>query len=285
MLAVWLRRGMALYVAVLRWGLTDFRYGFKNVVTPGDIFMAYPSIWPFSNHFMDYYKKFARPLPKPIDEAHPEKSLKIDAVLVFNDPRDWGLDLQVMIDVLMSSQGILGTTSAKNGRDDLPNRGYQQDGQPPIYFSNPDLWWAAAYHLPRLGQGGFREALEGTWAATTGGANKGVELIKTIVGKPHQSTYEFAEKQLLRNRSKIFHSEHLGPLRRVYMIGDNPASDIRGANSYQSKHGSEWYSILVRSGVYNGGQPAWIPKTIVDNVKQAVEWALKSSKWPTIKED
>ncbi|KAJ9210177.1 hypothetical protein DTO166G4_8189 [Paecilomyces variotii] len=261
------------------------RYGFKNVVTPGDIFMAYPSIWPFSKNFMDYYKKFARPLPKPIDAENPEKSLKFDAVLVFNDPRDWGLDMQVIIDVLLSSEGIMGTRSSKNGQDSLPNRGYQQDGQPPIYFSNPDLWWAAAYHLPRLGQGGFREALEGTWAATTGGSSKGVELIKTVVGKPHQSTYEFAERQLLRNRSRIFHSQELGPLRRVYMVGDNPASDICGANSYRSKHGSEWHSILVRSGVYTGGQPAWTPKTIVDNVQKAVEWALKSSQWPTIKED
>lgn len=229
---------------------------------------------------MDYYKQFSKPLPKPINLEDPTKSLKIDAILVFNDPRDWGLDLQVIMDVLLSSQGYLGTLSDKNGRADLPNRGYQQDGQPPLYFSNPDLWWAAGYHLPRLGQGGFREALEGAWAATTGGPSKGVQLQKTVVGKPYQSTYEFVERQLIRNRARIFHTEeNLGPLRRVYMIGDNPESDIRGANSYRSKHGSEWYSILVRSGVYAGGEPAWTPKMIVDGVKDAVEWGLKSSKW------
>ncbi|KAL2223149.1 putative HAD superfamily hydrolase [Thermoascus aurantiacus ATCC 26904] len=256
-----------------------YRYGFKNVITPGDILTAYPSIWPFSKVFVDYYKQFAKPLPKPIDLNNPANGLKIDAILVFNDPRDWGLDIQIIMDILLSSQGILGTLSDKNGRADLPNRGYQQDGQPPLYFSNPDLWWAAGYHMPRLGQGGFREALEGVWAATTGGPSKGVELKKTVVGKPYQCTYEFAEKQLIRNRSRIFHAENLGPLRRVYMVGDNPESDIRGANSYRSKHGSEWYSILVRTGVYSGGEPAWTPKTIVDNVKKAVEWGLKSSKW------
>ncbi|KAJ5137474.1 hypothetical protein N7526_003707 [Penicillium atrosanguineum] len=246
------------------------QYGFKNVVTPGDIFMANPSVWPFSKNFSDYYKTFARPLPKPLDPTDPTKGLKIDAVFVFNDPRDWALD----------TQGHVGTLSEKNGRVDLPNHGYQQDGQPHLYFSNPDLWWAAAYPLPRLGQGGFREALEGVWAATTGGPSKGIELKKTVIGKPYQGTYEFAERQLLRNRSKAFGgAADLPPIRNVYMVGDNPESDIRGANSYRSEYGSSWQSILVRTGVYSGGEPAWAPKTIADDVYKGVQWALKASKW------
>ncbi|KAJ5174756.1 uncharacterized protein N7482_000633 [Penicillium canariense] len=256
------------------------QYGFKNVVTPGDIFMANPSVWPFSKNFTEYYKTFARPLPKPLDPADPTKGLKIDAVFVFNDPRDWALDTQVILDILLSSNGHFGTLSEKNGRADLPNHGYQQDGQPHLYFSNPDLWWAAAYPLPRLGQGGFREALEGVWAATTGGPSKGIELKKTVIGKPYQPTYEFAERQLLRNRAKAFGgAADLPPLQRVYMIGDNPESDIRGANSYRSETGSSWQSILVRTGVYSGGEPAWTPHTIADDVQQAVQWALKTSKW------
>ncbi|KAF7718437.1 Haloacid dehalogenase-like hydrolase family protein [Penicillium ucsense] len=256
------------------------RYGFKNVVTPGDIFMANPSIWPFSKNYSDYYKSFARPLPPVSGSQDPTMGLKIDAIFVFNDPRDWALDTQVIMDLLLSSNGVMGTLSEKNGRPDLPNHGYQQDGQPPLYFSNPDLWWAAAYHLPRLGQGGFREALEGVWAATTGGPGKGIGLKKTVIGKPYQPTYEFAERQLLRNRARTFmHATDLPPLQRVYMVGDNPESDIRGANSYRSEVGSSWQSILVRTGVYNGGEPVWTPRTIADDVQRAVEWALKSSKW------
>lgn len=242
--------------------------------------MANPSIWPFSKNFSDHYKTFARPLPKPIDPTDPKKGLKIDAVFVFNDPRDWGLDTQVIMDILLSRQGHVGTLSEKNGQIDLPNHGYQQDGQPHLYFSNPDLYWAAAYPLPRLGQGGFREALEGVWAATTGGPSKGIELKKTVIGKPYQGTYEFAERQLLRNRSKIFgDAADLTPLQHVYMIGDNPESDIRGANSYRSEYGSKWQSILVRTGVYPGGEPAWTPTTTADDVQKGVQWALKTSKW------
>ena len=119
----------------------------------------------------------------------------------------------------MSSQGILGTYSSKNNNPDLPNRGFQQDGQPPLYFSNPDLWWAAAYHLPRLGQGGFREALEGVWAAVTGGPNTGVKLNKIMIGKPHQKTYAFAVKKLEAHRQSLLGEGATTPLRRVYMIG------------------------------------------------------------------
>ena len=60
---------------------------------------------------------------------------------------------------------------------------------------------------------------------------------------------------------------------------DNPESDIRGCNQFVSPSGSEWYSILVRSGVFNGGEPAWKPKAIVNDVWDAVELGLESSGW------
>lgn len=267
------------------------RYGFRNVITPADIFVACPSIWPFSSIFASYYKGFARSLPRPIDPLHPTESLKIGTIFVFNDPRDWALDAHVILDLLLSSQGILGTYSSKNDNPHLPNRGFQQDGQPRLYFSNPDLWWAAQYHLPRLGQGGFREALEGIWRAVTGGKEAGVELHKTIIGKPYRSTFEFAEKKLNQHRQTLLHHSHptekdkgqspsqSSPLRTIYFVGDNPESDIRGANEYISLCGSKWVSILVKTGVYNGRQPDRNPSFTTDDVQKAVQWGLKRSGW------
>lgn len=205
------------------------RYGFKNVVTPSDICTQHPEIWPFSKAFKFYHGRMshAQPLPKPINPSDPSNSLKIDAIFVYNDPRDWGLDSTIILDCLLSREGIIGTLSSKNGNPDLPNQGYQQDGQPPIFFSNPDLWYAADFALPRLGQGGFIAVLEGLWAATTGGPAKGVEFKKTIMGKPYQKTYEFAEQKLNDYRMKSFgdpSKDSLKPLKKVYMIGDNPGS-------------------------------------------------------------
>ena len=144
----------------------------------------------------------------------------MDAIFVFNDPRDWALDTQLILDLLLSNHGYLGTRSRLNGNSNLPNRGYQQDGQPPLYFSNPDLLWAAAYHEPRLGQGGFREAFEGVWQAVTGGEEKGVKLQKQMCGKPYSITYAFAEKKLELHRQEILGSAEKPPkLKNVYMVG------------------------------------------------------------------
>lgn len=256
------------------------KYGFKNAVTPGDLVIAYPDLWPFSKVFLDYYKGFAKPLPKPLispSNPHLENGLKIDAIFVYNDPRDWGLDASIILDTLLSKEGYIGTLSEKNADKSLPNSGYLQDGQPELLYSNPDLWWATSYHLPRLGQGGFTAAFDGLWSAVTGGA----ELLgKRVIGKPSQETYEFAETRLRRHRKDLFRNVGLNdPLKKVYMIGDNPESDIAGANNYKSKHGSKWTSILLKTGVYReGAEIAHQPDVIKENVLEAVRWAVEDAR-------
>jgi HAD superfamily hydrolase (TIGR01456 family) len=255
------------------------KYGFKHAVTPGDLVVAYPDLWPFSKVFLDFYRRFAKPLPKGISSpSNPDlqNALKIDAIFVYNDPRDWGLDSSVILDTLLSKDGYIGTLSEKNGDMKLQNRGYLQDGQPPLYYSNPDLWWATSYHLDRLGQGGFKAAFDGLWKTVTGGA----KLNETVIGKPSQETYEFAENRLLRHRKTLFRNVGLNdPLRRVYMIGDNPESDIAGANNYRSPHGSKWTSVLLKTGVYKEGtEPTHKPHVMQDNVLKAVEWAVEDAR-------
>ncbi|KAL8958507.1 MAG: hypothetical protein Q9183_005819, partial [Haloplaca sp. 2 TL-2023] len=87
-------------------------YGFNNVVTPSDLLVACPSLWPFANPHA--HKQHARPLPlsfsdPPSGSSDPEKRLRIHSVFVFADPRDWALDAQVLIDVLTSDNGVFGT--------------------------------------------------------------------------------------------------------------------------------------------------------------------------------
>ncbi|KAI1379151.1 HAD-superfamily hydrolase [Hypoxylon crocopeplum] len=249
------------------------KYGFKHVITPADILAAHPSIWPFEPLMESLYAATARPLPTP--------NPKIDAIFVFNDPRDWALDIQIIADLLQSRAGVLGTYSPKNDDPRLDNHGWQRDGQPALYFSNPDLLWSAAYPHPRFGQGAFQAALAGVWHEVTGGA---ALLERTTIGKPHATTYAYAERVLNAHRAQVLGvgPGDLGPLGRVYMVGDNPASDIRGANEYRSPAGTPWTSVLVRTGVWSperGGDPAFKPAVVVDDVKAAVEWALGREGW------
>ncbi|KAK3330523.1 HAD-superfamily hydrolase [Apodospora peruviana] len=265
-------------------------YGFKNVITPADILFAHPSVFPFDPLLESVYASTHRALPKPIYAPGGGRSLtnslKIDAMFVFNDPRDWALDIQVIADLLLSHAGYLGTYSSKNADPSLPACGWQQDGQPPLYFSNADLFWSTGFHLPRFGQGAFQAAVAGVWRRITGGH----ELQRRAIGKPYGETYRFAELVLGAHRHEILRTqgyhEPPGTLRSVYMVGDNPESDIAGANEYASEVGTEWCSVLVRTGVWSperGGQEVLKgrlePKVVVDDVEAAVRWALEREGW------
>jgi len=186
----------------------------------------------------------------------------------------------VILDLLLSKDGVLNTYSPKNGDKSLPNNGWQQDGQPKLIFSNPDLFWASSHPLPRLGQGGFRAALQGIWHEMTGGA----ELSKLVIGKPTRHTYLYAEHVLQKHRAEVLRELHqeVGELKTVYMVGDNPESDIRGANEFVSPDDTKWESVLVRTGVWRDGQgrtPKYTPKALVDNVQDGVKWALRKQRY------
>jgi ribonucleotide monophosphatase NagD (HAD superfamily) len=85
--------------------------------------------------------------------------------------------------------------------------------------------------------------------------------------------------------------DNIPPLKKVYMVGDNPESDIMGANNHSSKQGNatEWVSVLVKTGVYTDGEgerrydfearPELKPKIVVKDVNEAVQWGLRDMGW------
>ena len=61
----------------------------------------------------------------------------------------------------------------------------------------------------------------------------------------------------------------------VYMVGDNPKSDIAGANAL----GGPWRSVLVRSGVFQGVNDSEFPAhVVVDTVADAVAAATHEAR-------
>ncbi|KAH7026107.1 HAD-like domain-containing protein, partial [Microdochium trichocladiopsis] len=277
-------------------------YGFRRVVTSSDIMAWQDSVHPFPEMTRQHHAEHGRPLLTNTEGHGDDKndkatrseaaaaaaaaaaatataSTRISAILVFSSPRDWCLDLQIVTDLLLSEGGVVGgRRSPKNGDKTLPNRGYLQDGQPKLFFCNPDFEWATSHPHPRFAQGAFREALEGVWRFATrdaaAGGGEGVRLEYTIYGKPTDRTYVYGERPAAaapttapsRRRRDISH---------VYMIGDNPESDIIGANSFSSRFGASWKSILVETGIYVAGtKPVHEPDHIARDVQTAVEWAL-----------
>lgn len=140
-------------------------YGFSpdTVLSSSDIVKQTPQIHPFSEMTLPHHEEHGK-IKKSFT---PDQ--RIAAIFVFSSPRDWCLDIQVCVDLLLSEGGQLATRSSLIGDETLPNYGYQQDDQPLLYFCNPDLEWATSYAQARLAQGAFRAALEGVWNKYTDG--------------------------------------------------------------------------------------------------------------------
>lgn len=223
-------------------------YGFKDVVTPGDIIKDNPDTTPF--------RKLTR-------EEHDNSKvrnygeIKIDAIFVFADSRDWAGDQQIILDLLMSKGGYLGTRSETS------------DEGPPVFFSHNDVVWSASHENTRLGMGALRCSLEAMYKAVTG-----KDLNTTAFGKPQIGTFEFATR-LLQQWRKDTHGIDAPP-ETVYFVGDTPESDIRGTNEFNQRASNTWYSILVRTGVFQEGtKPRFTPKATCDHVLDAVLHGLE----------
>ncbi|KAG9204217.1 hypothetical protein B5807_03259 [Epicoccum nigrum] len=224
-------------------------YGFKDVVTPGDIIKDNQDTTPFRTLTEEEYKN---------SRTRDFSKVDIEAIFVFADSRDWASDQQIILDLLMSKNGRIGTRS-KNF-----------DEGPPVFFSHNDVVWSASHDLTRIGMGALRVSLEAMYKAVTG-----KELKTTAFGKPQIGTFEFATRLLKRWR-KDTHAINKD-IDTVYFVGDTPESDIRGTNEFD-KHTKDanWYSILVETGVYqHGTEPKFTPKATVENVLEAVRHGME----------
>ncbi|KAF2140735.1 uncharacterized protein K452DRAFT_327522 [Aplosporella prunicola CBS 121167] len=223
-------------------------YGFKDVVTPGDIIKTNPDVTPFRKLTPEEWEN---------SKVRDFENFDIEAIFVFADSRDWASDQQIILDLLMSKNGRLGTRSETF------------DEGPPVFFSHNDVIWSASHDLARIGMGALRVSLEAMFRAVTG-----KELNTTAFGKPQIGTFQFATRLLQQWRKDVHGIDQ--PPETVYFVGDTPESDIRGTNEFNKHSENTWYSILVRTGVYQEGtKPKFTPKATVDNVLEAVKHGME----------
>ncbi|OMO81061.1 HAD-superfamily hydrolase, subfamily IIA, CECR5 [Corchorus olitorius] len=233
-------------------------YGFKKVLSVEEYASYFENIDPV----FQYKRWKTTPISDTKTPSMPRcdvSSERIKAAFVVSDPVDWGRDIQVLCDVLRSGN--------------LP--GDANRSQPPLYFAADDLEYQAAFPTKRLGLGAFRTALESIFNRIN---PKSLEYVS--YGKPNPFVFKNAEALLrqLQSSSCLDHSENNGmselhPFRTLYMIGDNPSVDIKGAQ----QTGHPWFSILTRTGVFRGNDnDAEFPADlVVDTVEEAVDFILK----------
>ncbi|PWY80278.1 HAD-superfamily hydrolase [Aspergillus sclerotioniger CBS 115572] len=222
-------------------------YGFKDVITPGDIIKTRHDTTPFRKLTEEEHKN---------SRVRDFEQTRIEAIFVFADSRDWAGDQQIILDCLMSKDGRLGTRSETF------------DEGPPLFFSHNDVVWSTSHEHSRIGMGALRASLEALYKAVTG-----KELTTIAFGKPQLGTYQFAMR-LLRQWRKNTHGINKPP-RTVYFVGDTPESDIRGTNEFNEISDAHWFSILVKTGVYQEGTiPRYPPKRVCNNILDAVKFAI-----------
>ncbi|XP_010253467.1 PREDICTED: uncharacterized protein YKR070W isoform X4 [Nelumbo nucifera] len=149
-----------------------------------------------------------------------------------------------------------------------------------VFIVSDSVDWSrdiqGAFPSERLGMGAFRIALESIFNRIHPHA-----LEYTCFGKPNPFVFKNAEA-VLRQVQLSSHHDHQAvnnglagghPFRTLYMIGDNPLVDIKGAR----QAGHPWFSILTRTGVFRGKENhAEFPADlVVDTVEEAMDYILR----------
>ncbi|KAK9823437.1 hypothetical protein WJX72_002729 [[Myrmecia] bisecta] len=225
-------------------------YGFKKVATVKEYSIAHPHCLPNKRY----------PDPPEGDVSWAEEP--VAAVIVVETPEEWHEDLQVICDLLRSDGRInhLATDNKQHVK---------------LFNCNFDFLYAEKFHTGRFGPGAFMQLLEHLFSEVTDGRR--IEIIRH--GKPNKPAYAVAAKKLqhqLDSLAAALPSDGSAPqLQHIYAIGDNPKSDVRGANSA----GGGWRSILVRTGVFKGGpgenDPTDPAHYVVEHVGEAVATAFQ----------
>lgn len=200
-------------------------YGFQseNLIHVDDLAEQHPFALP--------YQYAATEKTQHMHHDRTKNPLVVDAVVAIDLVEDWHVTLQLLLDVLMHDGAVVPPNTQKSDDD--------EQHRVKLFFSNPDMVYAGQMNN-RLTQGAFVECLRHLYGTLTNGK----ELDVAWYGKPLASTYHYTRERfgILANGKQI---------NTVYGIGDNPKSDIRGANNAKSlKDGLEWRSVLVRTGCF-----------------------------------
>ncbi|XP_055976127.1 haloacid dehalogenase-like hydrolase domain-containing 5 [Sorex fumeus] len=258
--------------------------GFQNVVTVDELRTAFP--------VLDMVDLERRPKTTPLLRTD---FPAIEGVLLLGEPVRWETSLQLIMDVLLSN-GNLGTGLATAPYPHLP-----------VLASNMDLLWMAEAKMPRFGHGTFLLCLETIYRKVTGKELR----YEALMGKPSIITYQYAEDMI---RQQVERRGWTAPIQKLYAIGDNPMSDVYGANLFHQhlqsakREGAvqpgrsqpcttqSCTPILVCTGVYSPQAPEAAPpfhghrdfdsspslleaSYIVHDVDEAVQLVFRTEGW------
>ncbi|XP_070558672.1 haloacid dehalogenase-like hydrolase domain-containing 5 [Ptychodera flava] len=188
--------------------------GFKNITTVDEFRECFPLL-----DMVDHKRR--KSAPCAFEAFFP----KIEAIVLLGEPVRWETSLQLILDCLLTT----GQPSTSPSIVPYPHL--------PVLACNMDLLWMAEAPMPRLGHGSFLLCLEALYQKITGQKMK----YTVLTGKPSEITYHHAEHLTAQLANSM---ELDSPLRTLYVIGDNPMTDIYGANLYNRYLASKPINVL-----------------------------------------
>jgi len=207
--------------------------GFENILSAAEIIKAHPKVWPARSVY------HTDPIIPSEAAKEYEPGHQFDAIFIMWDGDCYGSELQILLDALSASR--------------------TRDGEHiPVYCTNTDLLYAADYPIPRIGQGAILTCIRAMYEMYFGGT-----LVPILYGKPTRATYEYAGELLNQQAKELGHQG----VDDFWGIGDNPESDINGANL------ASWNSGLVRTGVFPAdldNDPNYRATKVFDSVVDAI---------------
>ncbi|KAL3315351.1 Haloacid dehalogenase-like hydrolase domain-containing 5 [Cichlidogyrus casuarinus] len=225
--------------------------GFNNVVTVDELKAQYPNL-----DVCDH----KRLKPAPCAFEHFNKP--IEGVVLFGEPVNWETNLQIILDVLTSDG------HPYRHHDDRPVNGQFTDNRSslhyphlPVLACNSDLMWMSEAPYPRMAHGSFLLSLESLYEKFTGNRL----LYTALVGKPSELTYHHAMGRLNLIASNLSKNFAL-PVKRVYCVGDNPQTDIYGANLYD-----RYLQVRRGSGIVRLANSLLARSTDTDSIPKALQ--------------
>ncbi|NXJ12223.1 HDHD5 hydrolase, partial [Odontophorus gujanensis] len=179
------------------------------------------------------------PLLDAVDhDRAPDVLVSLFSIVLFGEPVRWETNLQLIIDVLLTSG--------------YPGNPYHHENYPhiPVLACNMDLMWVAEAQSPRFGHGTFMVCLENIYKKITGKDLK----YEALMGKPSELTYQYADYLI---RAQAAERQWKQPIQTLYAVGGSAAlsQDTEIDNSWENELASSaathCRSILVCTGVYN----------------------------------
>ena len=229
-------------------------YKFHNFITVNEYVQMFPEIFQFffnlntsKSHSQRIKHIVSKRIGKTITSYPP-----IKAIVQLSDIINWEINAQLLSDLLISSNGIPGSVRKSH----VPQ--YVD-----YHLACKDLLFMDKYAIPRFACGSFFMCLNNLFKSKY---HRNINYID--YGKPSSIIFNYAKRHIIKHNP----STHIG---KFYMIGDNPAVDILGANV------NGYHSILVKTGVFKGNNDnckEYPAKTVCNNIGDAINYIIQTER-------